>query len=150
MDAVLRASAVYLFLVVVFSAVGRRPLMQTTNFDLLFVIIIGQCTQLALLGDDFSVTNAYLLVITLLAWHLGLAFVKERVGHAERWLGGGLPLVVAKDGQLLARRAARANVGKDDILQAARLHHGIERFEDVRYAVVERNGDISVIPRSAA
>lgn len=147
MDAVLRGTAVYVFLVVVFSVLGRRTLMQTTNFDLVLLIIIGQCTQLALLGDDYSVTNALVLVVTLLGLHLGLAAVKERLGGAGRWLGGGPPLVVVADGQLLERRAERLSVGADDVLLAARQLHGLERLDQIRYAVVERTGEISIVPR---
>ena len=147
MDAVLRGFAVYAFLVVVFSALGRRTLVQTTNFDLVLVIIIGQSTQLALLGDDYSVTNALLLVLTLVGTHLTLAAVKARVGGAERWLGGGPPLVVAAHGRLLERRAARAGVDESDVLLAARELHGITRMSEVGYAVVERTGAITIIPQ---
>ncbi|WP_412069116.1 DUF421 domain-containing protein [Rubrivirga sp. IMCC43871] len=146
MDAVLRGAAVYAFLVLVFSVLGRRTLVQTTNFDLLLIIIIGQSTQLALLGDDYSVTNAVLLILTLLGIHLGLAAVKARVGGADRWLGGGPPLVVVADGRLLATRAAHVGVGADDVLLAAREHHGLERLDQVRYAVVERTGAITIVP----
>ena len=148
MDAVLRGLAVYAFLVLVFSALGRRTLVQTTNFDLVLVIIIGQSTQLALLGDDYSVTNAFLLISTLLGAHLGLAALKSRLPRADRWLGGGPPLVVVAAGQFLDTRAARVGVGEDDILLAARTHHGLERMDQVAYAIVERTGEISIVPRS--
>lgn len=148
MDAVLRAAAVYAFLVVVFSALGRRTLVQTTNFDLLLLIIIGQSTQLALLGDDYSVTNAVVLIATLLGIHLGLAALKARAGGVARWLGGGPPLVVVENGRLLRARASSVGVGEDDVLLAARAHHGLERLDQVRYAVVERTGEITVVPFS--
>lgn len=149
MDAVLRGAAVYAFLVVVFSVLGRRTLVQTTNFDLVLLIIIGQSTQLALLGDDFSVTNAVLLVSTLLGLHLALAWLKDRVPHAARLLGGGPPIVVVADGVLLPEQARAAGVGLDDVLLAARRSHGLERLSQVRYALVERTGEISVVPASA-
>lgn len=147
MDAVLRGAAVYAFLVVVFSVLGRRTLVQTTNFDLLLIIIIGQSTQLALLGDDYSVTNAFVLVLTLLGIHLGLAALKERVPRAGRWLGGGPPIVVVADGRLLEDTAARVGVGEDDVMLSARQAHGLERLDQVRYAIVERTGTISIVPR---
>jgi uncharacterized membrane protein YcaP (DUF421 family) len=147
MDAVLRGSAVYLFLVLVFSLVGKRSLSQSTNFDFLFIIILGQCTQLALLGDDFSVTNSYVLVATLTAWHLGLAGLTSRIPTMGRWIGGGLPLVIVEEGRLLERRAARVDVAVEDVMQAARTLHGLERMDQIRYAVMERNGDISIMPR---
>ena len=147
MDAVLRGAAVYLFLIVVFSALGRRTLVQTTNFDLLLLIIIGQCTQLALLGDDYSVTNMVILVSTLLAIHLTLAAVSGRLPRLGTWFGGGAPLVVVADGQLLEARARRVGVSEPDILLAARKAQGIDRIDQIQYAVVERTGDITVVPK---
>ena len=146
MDAVLRGAAVYAFLVVVFNALGRRTLVQTTNFDLVLLIIIGQSTQLALLGDDYSVTNAVLLIATLLGLHLALAAVKDRVPRADRWVGGGPPIVVVADGVLLKDQAEAVGIGEDDVLLAARQHGGLERLAQVRYALVERTGEISVVP----
>lgn len=148
MDSVLRGAAVYLFLVVVFGVLGRRTLQQTTNFDLLLLIVIGQCTQLALLGDDFSVTNAVILVSTLLAIHLTLASVSSRLPRLGMWIGGGAPLVVVADGELLERRAKRVGVSREDVMQSARKTQGIERLDQIRLAVVERNGDITVVPTS--
>lgn len=147
MDAVLRGAAVYLFLIVVFSALGRRTLVQTTNFDLLLLIVIGQCVQLALLGDDFSVTNAVILVSTLLAIHLALAALSGRLPRVGTWLGGGAPLVVVADGRMLDARARRVGVSEADILFAARKMQGLDRIEQIQYAVVERTGDITVVPK---
>lgn len=146
MDAVLRGTAVYLFLVVIFNVLGRRTLVQTTNFDLLLLIVIGQCTQLALLGDDYSVTNAVILVSTLLAVHLTLAAVSGRFPRVGTWIGGGAPLVVAENGRMLDRRAARVGVSEADVMLAARRSQGLERLDQVRLAVVERTGDITVVP----
>lgn len=148
MDAVLRGAAVYLFLVVVFSVLGRRTLTKTTNFDVVLLVIIGQSTQLALLGDDRSVTNTVLLVATLLGIHLGLAALKNGVPRASRWLGGGPPIVVAMGGEMIGVHARDAGVDEDDVLLAARTLHGLERMDQIRYAIVERTGEISVVPVS--
>ena len=146
MDAVFRGVAVYGFLVLVFSVLGRRTLVQTTNFDLLLLIIIGQSTQLALLGDDYSVTNSILLIVTLLSLHLGLATLKTRMPRAQRILGGGPPIVVVDAGRMLDGQAHAAGVGEDDVLLAARKAHGLSRLSQVRYAIVERTGEISIVP----
>ncbi len=146
MDAILRGAAVYGFLLVIFSALGRRTLSQSTNFDLVLLIIIGQSTQLALLGDDYSVTNAFLLIVTLLSIHIGLSSLKNRNRLSEKWLGGGPPVVVVDGGRLLEERARAIGVGEDDVLLAARQSHGLSRLSQVRYAIVERTGEISVVP----
>lgn len=78
MDAVLRAVAVYGFLLVIMRLSGKRTLAQVTAFDLVLLLIIGEATQQALLGDDFSVTNAFVVITTLIVCDIGMSLVKQR------------------------------------------------------------------------
>jgi uncharacterized membrane protein YcaP (DUF421 family) len=66
MDAVLRALAIYLVLMLLFRLVGKRSLAQITTFDFVLILVVGEATQQALLGEDFSITNAALVIAT--AW----------------------------------------------------------------------------------
>ncbi|WP_052101306.1 DUF421 domain-containing protein [Novilysobacter arseniciresistens] len=99
-----------------------------------------------MMGDDFSVTTALVLVSTLVLMELGLAFIKQHSKTAERWLDDA-PLVVVEDGKPLQERMDRARVDVEDVLEAARSSHGLENLSQVKYAVLERGGTISVIPR---
>jgi uncharacterized membrane protein YcaP (DUF421 family) len=86
------------------------------------------------------------LVITLVIIDVGLSLIKQRSHKLDRWLEG-TPIVIVDHGRPLRDRMDRARVADDDVLTAARLLHGLERMEDVKYAVVERSGEISIIPR---
>jgi uncharacterized membrane protein YcaP (DUF421 family) len=146
-DAVLRALAVYGFLLVVMRISGKRTLAQVTTFDLVLLLIIGEATQQALLGDDFSVTNAFLVITTLIGADIAMSLIKERwprLGTATE----GKPLVVVDDGEPLHREMRWARIDVADVLEQARAIHGLERLEQVRYAIIERDGSISIIPRS--
>lgn len=66
MDAVLQAAAMYLVLMILFKIAGRRSLSDLTTFDFILLLIIGEATQQALLGDDFFVTNSILIIATLM------------------------------------------------------------------------------------
>jgi uncharacterized membrane protein YcaP (DUF421 family) len=145
MDALLRSLAVYAFLLVVFRATGKRTLAQITMFDFVLLLIVSEATQQALLGDDFSVVNGCLVVLTLLMADRGLDVLTHRSPHLDRWLNDA-PLVLIDDGRVLHDRLDRARVGADDILEQARQTQGLERLEQIRYAVLERNGAVSVIP----
>ena len=72
-----------------------------------------------------------------------------RSRKVDRWLEG-MPLVIVDHGRPVRDRMDRARVDEDDVLTAARLLHGLERMEQVKYAVVERSGEISIIPRDKA
>ena len=81
MDAVMRASAVYLSLLLIFRLAGRRTMAQMTSFDFVFLLIISEATQNAMLGDDFSFTNGALVILTLVGLDVLLSHVK-RWSHA--------------------------------------------------------------------
>ena len=145
MESVLRGAAVYLFLVLLFRIAGKRTLAHITTFDFVLLLIIGESTQQALLGDDFSVTNAFLVVVTLTVMSMGFDLLKRSFPAIDRILED-LPLVVVKDGKPLKKRMDMANLDLEDVLEAARQSQGIGRLSEIGYAVLERNGDISIIP----
>src|SRR5690606_3269728 len=100
----------------------------------------------ALLGDDFSVVNAVLVILTLVAIEVALSFLQERWPFFERALTG-VPVIIVEDGRPLESIMRKARVGVREVMEAARQKHGLERLEDVKFAVLERNGGISIIPR---
>lgn len=146
METVLRAVVIYLFLMVVFRISGKRALAKMNAFDLVLLLIIGESVSQGLMGDDFSVTTALILVTTLVVMEIGLAFIKQKSKVAERWLDD-VPLIVVEDGQPLRDRMDRARVDDEDVLEAARSLHGLENMQQIKYAVLERGGSISVIPK---
>ncbi|AZF57896.1 DUF421 domain-containing protein [Pseudomonas sp. R11-23-07] len=145
MDSVLRAAAIYLVLMILFKVAGRRSLAELNTFDLVLLMVIGEATQQALLGDDFSLTNAVLVIVTLIAIDIGLSLLKQHSLWFSRVLDGG-PTVVVEEGRVLHERLKRARLDEDDILEAARSAQGILEIKHIRFAILERNGKISVIP----
>ncbi|ELQ15433.1 hypothetical protein A986_16231 [Pseudomonas fluorescens BRIP34879] len=145
MDSVLRAAAIYLVLMVLFKIAGRRSLAELTTFDLVLLMVIGEATQQALLGDDFSLTNALLVIATLITIDIGLSLIKQRSRWFSRLLDGG-PTIVVENGQLLHERLKRARLDEGDILEAARCAQGIVEIRQIKFAILERNGKLSVIP----
>jgi len=145
MESVVRAVAVYLFLLLVFRLAGQRTLAQITTFDLVLLLIISEAIQQALIGNDNSMINAALVVLTLAGLNVSLSILKQRSKQAEKVLED-VPLVLVAEGRLLRDRMDKVRVDEDDILEAARSNHGLERLDQIRYAVLERSGDISIIP----
>lgn len=146
MDSVFRGFAVYFFLLVLFRMSGNRSLAQITTFDFILLLIISETTQQALLGDDFSVTNAFLLIITLMVIDMILATLKSRIPWLDKAVDS-VPLVILEDGKPLKDRLGKVRVDESDILAAARESQGLERLDQIKYAVLERSGGISIIPK---
>jgi uncharacterized membrane protein YcaP (DUF421 family) len=148
MDAVLRAAAIYFFLLLTFRIAGERTLTSMTTFDFVLLLIIAEATQQGLVGDDFSVTKAILVVTTLVGIDIGLSMLKERFPSLDKWVEG-MPLVIVENGKPLAERMKRARVDEEDVLMAAREHQGLQRMDQIMFAVLERTGEISIIPKKS-
>lgn len=146
MDAVLRGLITYLFVFVVFRIAGRRTLSEATTFDFVLLLIVAETTQNALIQSDQSMTNAALLIVTLVGLDILLSLLKQRLGWLERWIDG-TPLVLVEDGTLHRDRMRKARIDESDILEAAHDKQGLERLDQIKYAVLERGGSISIIPR---
>lgn len=145
MDSVVRAAAVYLILLVIMRIAGKRTLAQVTTFDFILLLIIGEATQQALLGEDFSILNAAIVIGTLVLLDIALSVLKQRSRRLDRIIDDS-PVVIVDRGKLLRDRMDRARIDEQEILVAARELHGLERLEQIKYAVLERSGGISIVP----
>lgn len=145
MESILRGLAIYAVVVFVFRVSGKRTLDDVTLFDFVLLLIVAESTQQALLGEDFSVTNGALIVTTLILTDKGLAVLANRWDLLDRALNN-VPLILVEDGRIHHDRIQRSNMSLDDVLEQGRRLHGLERFDQIRHAVLERDGTISVVP----
>jgi len=146
-DSIIRALVVYLLLLIIFRIAGKRALSQQTTFDLVLVLIISEAVQQALLDNDNSMTNAVLVVLSLVAFDIIVSKASFRSEKLSKWLEGK-PVVLMEEGRLHPQYMARERVTTAEILQAGRDKHGLARLEQIDYAVVEQSGDITVVPRA--
>lgn len=144
---VLRATAVYAVLMVLIRLSGKRTMGQFTPFDMLLIVLLGSAVQNSLLGEDTSLAGGLLLAVTLVTVNWCVAFVTSRSSRAERVVEG-VPVVLARDGQLFRSVLRRELVSEDDFDEALR-QHGQMTLADVRIALLETNGSISVVPRDS-
>ena len=149
MESVIRALVVYLMLLVIFRIAGKRTLSQASEFELVLLLIISETVQQAMVGEDQSVTNAVLQVTTLVGTSIALSLAKRRWPKLAQWLDG-LPFLVVRNGERQAEAMHKARVSDDDILSAARCQQGLERMDQIKHAVVETSGEITVMPNEKA
>ncbi len=112
-------------------------------------MIIGEATQQALLGDDFSLTNSMLVIVTLIVIDVGLSLLKQRSQWVSQLIDGG-PTIIVENGKVLHKRLRHARLIEADIMEAARSSQGIETLEQIKFAILERNGKISVIAQESS
>lgn len=149
MDSAIKAVIVYLGLWLLVRLTGRRALGQLTAFEFVLFLIIGGATQRALLGQDYSLTNAFIVVATLVGMDILLSLIERDFAVARKVLKG-VPMIVVENGRPLSGRIRRARLTEDEIMEAARLRHGLESLEQVKFAILETSGAISIVPQPAA
>lgn len=146
MGSAIRVFVIYIFLLLLFRIAGRRTLSEMTSFDFILLLIVAELVQEALVNNDHSITNAFLMISTLIGLDIGLSLIKQWSPRLEAWLDG-VPTVIVENGRPLTDRMQKARVDESDVLAAARELHGLERMEQIKYAVLERSGGISIIPQ---
>src|SRR5687767_1509557 len=131
MDSVIRGGVIYLILLIVFRLYGRRTLGQITTFDFVLLLIISEATQQAMLGEDYSLTNSILVILTLFAIDQILSKLKQR-SHTANTVLEGVPLVLIDNGRPVKKVMDSVQLDEEDILSAARESHGLYRLEQIR------------------
>jgi uncharacterized membrane protein YcaP (DUF421 family) len=146
MDLVLRTVVVFLLILVVTRAVGRRELSSMEPFDLILLVVIGDLVQQGVTQSDYSVTGTVTVISTIAVLTVGTAYLSFRFRRLRPLLEGD-PVVLIAGGDLVSRNVNRQRLTIEEIEAEARLQ-SIASLSDVDYAVLETNGRISFLQRS--
>jgi len=146
-EIILRTAVVYIVVLVLLRVAGKRELGQMSAVDLVVILVISNAVQNAMTGGDNSLIGGILAACTLVAMNLAFGRVANRVPLLEH-LFTSEPTLLVDDGKLIEKHLERENVTHEDIEMSAR-EHGIDDLKDVRAAILERDGSISIIPTRA-
>ena len=145
MDIALRGIVLFGFVFLLTRLVGRRELSNLDPFDIILLVVVGDAIQQGLTQDDYSVTGAIIAVSVLALAQVGVSYLHFRIPRLRPILGGE-PVVLVDDGRPIERNLRRERLALEDVAEAARLQQ-IDSLSDVRWAVLERSGRISFIPK---
>jgi uncharacterized membrane protein YcaP (DUF421 family) len=141
----LRTAAVYLVVLVLLRVAGKRELGQMSAVDLVVILVIANAVQNAMTGGDTSLVGGIVAAATLVAVNVVFGRVAHRVPLLEH-LFASEPTLLLHDGRLIEQHLRRENVSREEIEMAAR-EHGIDDLGQVKAAILEVDGSISIIPR---
>jgi uncharacterized membrane protein YcaP (DUF421 family) len=147
MDLVLRAVVVFAFVLLLTRIVGKRELGSLQPFDLILLIVLGDALQQGLTQDDYSLTGAILVVGTIAVLQVCVSWLSYRFPRTRPILEGE-PLVIVQDGKVIERNLKRERLTVEEITEAARKQQ-IAHLAEVRFAVLETDGEISFIKTSS-
>jgi uncharacterized membrane protein YcaP (DUF421 family) len=146
MDIVLRASVAYLFILFLMRVVGRRELSSMEPSDVILLVVIGDLVQNGVTQSDDSVTGIVLAAGTIGLLATATAFVTFRSKRIRNVIEGE-PVILVQDGRLIERNMKNERLTEDEILEQARLQQGVETLDDVKWAVLETSGSISIVKK---
>ena len=141
MDLVFRTAFVFVLILVVTRAVGRRELSSMEPFDMILLVVIGDLVQQGVTQSDYSLTGATTVIATLALLTVLTAWLSFRVRRLRPILEGE-PIVLVTDGRILERSLHRQRMTVEELVAEARQQQ-ISSLDDVRFAVLETNGTIS-------
>lgn len=144
METFLRVAVIYVFVMSGLRILGKREFSQLAPFDLVTLLLIPELVGEALVRDDASMANALVAVSALFL----LVFFTSAFSHISRRfrdLTGGTPTVLVRHGEFLEESMNRERIGPDEIY--GEMHKtGLERIDQVKWAILETDGRISFIP----
>jgi uncharacterized membrane protein YcaP (DUF421 family) len=145
MFTILHALFGYVYLLLTVRVLNRRPGAQMTLFEFVLVFLIGGVIILSVVGDDRSETNSVCAVIAVGMMHRLMSALAVRYPKFAE-IVYGIPLVLLENGQWHTDIMRRASLQEMDVMAAARTK-GVRTFDEIRYAILERNGGISIIQK---
>jgi uncharacterized membrane protein YcaP (DUF421 family) len=144
METVLRVVIIYSFIVVGLRVVGKREFGQLSPLELVTLLIIPELVAQALVREDYSLTNALIGTATLLSLVYITSLVQYNIPKVEKALTGE-PAVLVRHGQFIDKHLHQERIPPGEVMSA--IHQsGLERLEQVRWAILEPDGKISIVP----
>lgn len=145
-EKIFRSVVIYLFILLAFRFTGKRQVGQLTPFDLVVLLILSNVVQNAVIGNDNSLGGGIIGAVTILALNWGVVEISYRFKSARR-LMEGTPTLLIHNGKILYENLKRERITTED-LEAALRKCGIIDAEQARFAILEENGQISVVPKN--
>ena len=146
MEIVARASITFLVLFLLTRGLSKRSLGDLSPFEMLLLVTLGDIVQQGITQEDMSLTGSALAVCTFAFWISVLTWVTWRSDRGRRIIEG-VPIVLVRDGKPIDAALAVEKMPLDEVLEAAR-QNGVDDLADIRCAVLEVNGRISIIKAS--
>lgn len=143
LDVILRASAVYIFIIVALRLFGKKELAQLSMIDLVFILLISNAVQNAMVGADTSLLGGIVAAGTLFIVNFILKKVTHRFESVSKLIEGE-PIMLIYKGEVQLENLKKADISMQELETAVR-EHGLNSITKVDLAMLETDGNISVL-----
>lgn len=143
LDIVIRSAAVYLFMVIALRVFGKKELSQLNTADVILILLISNSVQNAMVGNDTTLWGGLAAATVLFATNFILKKLMYRYKKFNE-LMLEKPEILIHNGTLDFKNLAKLDITSDELKEAMR-EHGVEYFKEVKLAMLEIDGNISII-----
>lgn len=144
-EIVIRGTAVYWFLFLIFRFVVRRNIGAVGIADILILVIVADASQNAMTGEATSIADGMVLVSTLIGWNILIDWLNYRFVFVRRFTGADA-LCLIKNGQMLKRNMRKEFITEDELWRELR-EKGVDSLEQIKEMNLEPDGKFSLIKR---
>jgi len=144
MDLAIRAAVIFLFILIVTRLMGKRELASLEPFDLILLVVLGDLVQQGVTQDDYSVTGAMIVISVMVLMTVATSYLTFRSRGIRRVIEGE-PVVLVENGRPIEQNLQRERITVGELEEKARLEQ-VDSLDNVRLAVLETSGNISIIP----
>ena len=146
MDIVIRATVAYLFILFLMRVINRRELSSMEPSDVILLVVIGDLVQNGVTQSDYSVTGIVLAAGTIGTLATLTAYVTFKSSRIRNVVEGE-PVILVEDGKPIERNMKNERLRLEEVMEQARLQQGVEQLDDVKWAVLETSGSISIVKK---
>lgn len=143
LNIVLRSIIVYLFIILAIRVFGKKELAQLSVIDLVFILLISNAVQNAMVGNNSSLLGGIVAASSLFIINIVLDKLFFRSKKLSEFFQGN-PLMLIYNGKIIERHLRQATISHEE-LEAAVREHGVKNIQDVDLAVLETDGNISIL-----
>lgn len=143
LDIVVRSVVVYLFMIFAVRLTGKKELSQLNTTDVILILLISNAVQNAMVGPNTSLLGGLCAAAVL----FGLNFILKKILYKNdriRNLLNEKPAILIHNGKIDLKAVAKLEITQEELEEAMR-EHGIEKIKDVKLAIFEIDGNISII-----
>jgi len=140
---VLSSACVYIFIVVAIRLFGKKEIAQLSIVDLVFILLISNAVQNAMVGPDTSLLGGLVAAGTLFIINFIFKYILYRFPSLSVAVQGN-PIIIVHEGNVIEENRKKARISIAEIEEAAR-EHGVPSIGDVNLAVMETDGNMSII-----
>lgn len=141
-----RAVILYLVVVIVMRIMGKRQVGQLQPFEFVLALLLADLAAVPMQNKEIPLINGFIPIFALLLMQVFLAFLNLKSQKA-RALICGTPSILVMDGAICEETLRALDYNINDLMEQLRST-GFPSLSEVEVAVLETNGEISVIPKS--